>query len=136
MPSRFSLTSFILIGFAVRTGCGKTSDANSSPAANSSAPTEFVPSEPSAITTARNGVLAEYNTTTVGKTFEGTFQNPKWTTFETPKGQTAIQFDGTLTALELTQNGFLEFGSAYKTAAAPLVDGCIEKPGLAEEKQK
>ncbi len=44
----------------------------------------------------RNGVLTGYNSTTVGKAFEGTFQNAKWSSFETPKGATVVQFDGTV----------------------------------------
>ena len=45
----------------------------------------------------KNGVLADFNTTTVGKALEGTFQNPKWTSFQTAKGATVVQFDGTVT---------------------------------------
>src|ERR1700722_15297181 len=44
----------------------------------------------------RNGVLPEFNTTTVGKAFEGTFQKPKWTTFGTSKGTAIVEFTGTV----------------------------------------
>jgi hypothetical protein len=44
----------------------------------------------------RNGVLDKYNTTTVGKAFEGTFQDARWTSFVSPKGVTVVQFDGTI----------------------------------------
>jgi hypothetical protein len=42
----------------------------------------------------RNGVLPDYDSTTVGKAFEGTFQNGKWSKFVTAKGRTVVQFDG------------------------------------------
>jgi len=54
-------------------------------------------SEPSTpIDIVKNGMLAGYDSTTVGKAFDGTFQEPKWSTFETPKGQTIVQFNGTI----------------------------------------
>lgn len=49
------------------------------------------------IETVKGGVLANYDSTTVGKAFNGTFQNAKWSKLETPKGQTVVQFDGTTT---------------------------------------
>jgi len=52
-------------------------------------------SKNSVIETVRGGVFNDYNTTTVGKAFEGTFQDAKWSSFETPKGETVVQFDGT-----------------------------------------
>jgi hypothetical protein len=55
------------------------------------------------IDTVRNGILANYNTTTVGKAFEGTFQNAKWTSFVSPKGVTVVQFNGTLQPERLLQ---------------------------------
>jgi len=53
-------------------------------------------SEHSAVETVRGGVLTDYNTTTVGKAFEGTFQNAKWSALETEKGAIVVQFDGTV----------------------------------------
>jgi hypothetical protein len=35
----------------------------------------------SAVDIVKNGILAGYDSTTVGKAFEGTFQNSKWTSF-------------------------------------------------------
>jgi len=86
------------------------------------------------ISVVTNGILANYNTTTVGKAFEGTFQGPKWTTFVSPKGVTVVQFDGTITALKLTEQGFVEFDGIYKRPASELVDGCIEKLGLSAQR--
>lgn len=56
----------------------------------------------------RGGVLDKYNTTTVGKAFEGTFQNAKWTSFETPKGEVVVQFDGSVKSdkVSVTPLGF------------------------------
>lgn len=49
------------------------------------------------IATVKNGVLLEpYNTTTIGKAFEATFSNPKWSTFESAKGQRVVEFEGQL----------------------------------------
>jgi len=87
-----------------------------------------------AIAVVKNGVLSNYNTTTVGKAFEGTFQNPKWKSFVSPKGVTVVQFDGTITALKLTEQGFVEFDGIYKKPASELVDGCIENLGLSAER--
>ncbi len=50
----------------------------------------------SAVQVVRNGVLDKYTTTTVGKAFEGTFQDARWTSFVSPKGVTVVQFDGTI----------------------------------------
>jgi hypothetical protein len=50
----------------------------------------------SAIQVVRNGVLGKYNEVTVGKAFEGTFQNAKWSSFVSPRGVTVVQFDGTI----------------------------------------
>jgi len=55
----------------------------------------------------RDGVLADYNTTTVGKAFEGTFQTAKWTSFVTPKGATVVEFNGTIRADVLLKHEFL-----------------------------
>ena len=58
-----------------------------------------------AVETVRGGVLKEYSTTTVGKAFEGTFQNAKWTSFVTSKGVSVVQFDGTVQIELLKKNG-------------------------------
>jgi hypothetical protein len=55
------------------------------------------------VDTVRNGVLADYNTTTVGKAFEGTFQNAKWRSFETAKGETVVEFQGTMKLPQLVE---------------------------------
>jgi hypothetical protein len=44
----------------------------------------------------KGGVLTAYNSTTVGKAFGGTFQNAKWTSFETPKGVVIVEVNGTI----------------------------------------
>jgi hypothetical protein len=51
---------------------------------------------PAEIEVIRNGVLAGYTTTTVGKAFEGTFQNPGWSLVTTDKGATVVEFHGTV----------------------------------------
>jgi hypothetical protein len=51
----------------------------------------------SSVNTVRDGILQNYNTTTVGKAFEGTFQHPKWHSLVTPTGETVVEFNGTVT---------------------------------------
>jgi hypothetical protein len=53
-----------------------------------------------------DGMLPGYNATTVGKAFDGTFQNPKWTSFVSAKGATVVEFNGTITPDTLAKNGF------------------------------
>lgn len=84
----------------------------------------------SAVQTVRNGVLENYNTTTVGKAFEGTFKNAKWSSFDTPKGATVVQFDGTIKAIKLTERGFVEFDSIYKQPSTKFINGCIDELGF------
>ena len=74
-------------------GCGRSSSVSSNtPEPVPAQETTTTGDEPTE--TVKNGVLANYNSTTVGKAFEGTFQEPKWTTFETSKGQTVVEFNG------------------------------------------
>jgi len=68
----------------------------------------------------RNGVLKAFNTTTVGKAFEGTFQNPKWTSFETPKKEVVVEFNGTITAAAAQKGGV----PLNYEVLIPLKDGC------------
>ena len=71
----------------------------------------FSINEPGSKHRAQLRVLTNYNTTTVGKAFEGTFQDAKWSSFDTPKGETVVQFDGTV------QFGLLGKMTADKLAA-------------------
>ena len=60
-----------------------------------------------AIDVVKNGILTGYDSTTVGKAFEGTFQAAKWTSFVSPKGATIVQFDGTVTRDALDRAEFI-----------------------------
>lgn len=122
--------SFIALGFVICVGCGKTSAASNANSATT--PETHQSSNISEIETVRNGVLVNENTTTVGKAFEGTFQNSKWTTFDTPKGKTVVQFNGTV------QSGLLEkmTGGELTSAYAMYTNNtnrlaCITSLGLA-----
>jgi hypothetical protein len=79
-----------------------------------------------AVTTVRNGVLNDYNTTTVGKAFEGTFQDAKWSSFVTDKGVTVVQFDGTIVfnVLHDASDGMNLFEAASKE--------CLTSVGLGD----
>jgi hypothetical protein len=48
------------------------------------------------IATIREAVMAGYNTTTIGKAFEATFQDPHWEAGETAKGAHFVEFTGML----------------------------------------
>lgn len=65
-------------------------------------PAPAIPANPE-IDLVKNGVLPEYNSTTVGKAFEGTFQDAQWKSFVSPKGATIVEFDGTTTMKSLTR---------------------------------
>jgi len=48
------------------------------------------------INTVKNGTMQGYETTTVGKAFDSSFDNPNWETFEGNKGEIVIQFSGNI----------------------------------------
>jgi hypothetical protein len=77
------------------TGCGVTSGLNS--------PIDMV----------KTGMLPGYNATTVGKAFEGTFQNAQWTSFVSSKGATVVQLNGTIKNREI--------GKIMPNALMPLI---------------
>ena len=80
---------------------------------------------PSDVDVVKDGVLKGYKSTTVGKAFDGTFQSATWKSFETPKGATIVEFNGTIT-LELLNKASL----SGNQAAESLRTGCIESLGL------
>jgi hypothetical protein len=42
----------------------------------------------------KEGTFGKYQTTTIGKAFDGSFDNEKWTTFEANKGERIVRFTG------------------------------------------
>lgn len=48
------------------------------------------------VTFVKDGTMTGYETTTVGKAFEASFDNPKWEGFEGEKGERVVQFSGTI----------------------------------------
>ncbi len=49
----------------------------------------------------KDGTMNGYETTTIGKAFDASFDEPKWEAFETDKGQRVVQFTGKVsTALQ------------------------------------
>jgi hypothetical protein len=85
----------------------------------------------SAVDTVRNGVLGHYNTTTVGKAFEGTFQDPKWKSFVSAKGTTIVEFNGTVKPKTLLTNG-LYIPESSSDANTPIIR-CIDALNLQDE---
>jgi hypothetical protein len=61
------------------------------------------------LNTVRDGVLNGFNTTTVGKAFDATFPDGKWTSLVSPKGVSVVEFSGTVTADALDAGGFLGY---------------------------
>jgi hypothetical protein len=96
------------------------------------------PSEPaveqgdsSVIAVVKNGVLSNYNTTTVGKAFEGTFQNPQWKSFVSPKGTTIVEFNGTVKPKLLLKSGLnIPEGNA---GAETAITNCMDNLNLKDE---
>src|SRR5260221_378331 len=84
-----------VVAIALSVGCQ-----SSRSSAASKDPTDSSPSttavDTSAVTVVKNGILADHDSTTVGKAFDGTFQNAKWSSFETPKGEVVVEFEGTI----------------------------------------
>jgi len=44
----------------------------------------------------KDGTMGGYETTTIGRAFESSFDNPQWEAFETEKGERIVQFTGTI----------------------------------------
>ena len=128
---RNAAVGLVLIGFSILTGCQSKSAGSqisastpSDSSAPSSKPTPTSDSSDSAVRLVRNGVLSDFNSTTVGKAFEGTFQNAKWSSFVTAKGQKVVQFDG-----------FVALGTAPRQPASEVMevrDQCKASLGLAD----
>jgi len=78
----------------------------------------------------RDGVLADHNTTTVGKAFEGTFQKGKWSSFVSSKGEKVVQFDGTTSYGELNDALFIWDRTDYPLDR--LESSCVSSLGLTE----
>ena len=78
-----------------------------------------------AVNTVKSGTFPQYQTTTIGKAFEGTFQNPKWRSFTGKKGANVVEFTGIIPALELVKAGI----------DRPHNEDCIVK-ALEEEKRQ
>jgi hypothetical protein len=124
-PSSLSIT-LALVGLMICGGCQSFTSSTAKGAPTSAGSTD-VPAGHGGpeVEIVRNGVLALYDSTTVGKAFEGTFQNAKWSSFETPKGAVVVQFDGTVTSSALKQASLYSF-----KAEATLRNGCIASLGL------
>src|SRR5450432_864243 len=72
----------------------------------------------------RGGLLAGHNSATVARAFEGTFQNAKWSSLETPKGATVVQFDGTMVL------GRYDTITPIMLSIGPEADTCVKSLGL------
>jgi hypothetical protein len=89
----------------------------------------------------KDGVLAAYNSTTIGKAFDATFKDPKWTSFISPKGATVVQFNGVVRPKPASVWQITEFRGGVMDGQVtippgllhPAIEACVEKLGLGEE---
>ena len=97
----------------------------SPPASASSAP-PAVRRVDAAVETVRAGWLPGYDAVSVGKAFEGRFQNAQWNSFQTPNGVTVVEFRGTILA------DALDRANINSSRANPIVvrSNCIRSLGL------
>lgn len=51
----------------------------------------------SAVKMIKNGTMQGYETTTIGKAFDASFEKPTWRSFETDKGEKIVEFSGIIT---------------------------------------
>lgn len=88
----------VLVGFQFKEGFNIADFIPSSPKDTVSQPdsTPKIPDADEYISKIRNGVMTGYDDTTIGKAFESTFRNPKWTAGETSKGARFVEFTGIL----------------------------------------
>lgn len=128
--SNISIT-LALVGLLTCGGCqsftSSTAQGASTSTGNTGTPSSHRGPE---VEVVRNGVLAGYDSTTVGKAFEGTFQNAKWSSFETPKGATVVEFDGTILYKVVTDAGFHPYKRAAETDFRDAyLSACKQKAG-------
>ena len=106
-----------LIGAFATVGCQSSKSSAASTNSTDSGPSEKAArhAETTAINVVKNGILKidkgggtfkTYDSTTVGKAFDGTFQDSKWTSFETDKGATVVEFNGSIKQAVLRDVGF------------------------------
>jgi hypothetical protein len=125
MISKLSIP-LTLFGLVLCGGCQLFTSSTAKGATNSSGPSTTAvrgAGNIAAISVVKNGILTGHKKTTVGEAFGGTFQNPKWTSFDTPKGETVVEFNGTIT-LEAIKRSRSSFG---------IRASCIASLGLADE---
>lgn len=120
--------SLTILGVMACGGCQTFTSSTAQGASTSETPTAHRGPE---VEVVRNGILTGYNTTTVGKAFEGTFQNPKWTSFVSPKGVTVVEFNGTI-KMKALQDGAFKIKEGNEVLN-PLVTNCMGTLGLTEQ---
>jgi len=135
---RIRFAAVALIGTLALTGCQTSKTSAASNASTTSATSTAAPApqgDPSIIAVVKNGVLAEYNTTTVGKAFEGTFQNAKWSSFETAKGEVVVEFNGTGASDAFRQARIVpwQFQTAVNAQVQLFREGCKDSEGVRDQ---
>ena len=97
----------------IATGCGTSNASKTTGPAPSASPEP----EPATlqkynadIESVRNAVLPSYTSTTIGKAFEGTFDNAIWSESQTPKSQLVVEFSGTILQTRLASQLRSEHG--------------------------
>jgi hypothetical protein len=83
----------------------------------------------SPVSVVRDGVLDSPNSATVGRAFEATFRNTKWTSFEGDKKETVVEFTGNTTVDALLKAHFYPDEGALDD----LRPGCLKSLGIESE---
>ena len=90
------------------------------------------PKVDAAVEIVRAGILPGFPATTVGETFEHRFQNPQWSSFQTPNGVTIVDFHGTVLADTLNS---ADLNASHSN---PIVvrSNCLQSLGLSTTREE
>lgn len=93
----FAIYCLILLSMALLASCSNHSDTtNDTRAANNVSKSSSAPTEDLYVSKVQNSVLDGHPETTISKAFNSAFDNPKWSSHETPKGARIVVFEGAI----------------------------------------
>jgi hypothetical protein len=117
-------TTPIILAFIAGSAAGANIVSKTS-SSGSNQTTSQTSSNDSSVQLVRDGRLSYHKQATVRQAFEGTFQNPEWTSFVTNKGVTVVSFKGTIKMARLWTAGFY----VQDEFTAPIARACGDKLG-------
>jgi hypothetical protein len=91
-----------------------------------------------AIQTVRNGAFVSYPAVPIGKAFETTFKHSRWRTFAGSRGETVVEYTGTVTAQVLRDHHVGDLGELMggSEAGAPEPEVCPPERAAQDAKYK